>query len=550
MAIAVDTSASEEVIFKKKLKKLEQYKGRGTELISVYIPPGTDRSAVMGQLSEEVSQSGNIKSPQTRKNVQGALRKIINFLKQIDFGIPANGLVVFAGNISETEGRADLRLFTIRPIKELRTKRYWCDSEFHLEPLKEMARPSNAYGLITIDKSEATIAILVGKRYEILGHFTSGYSGKMRAGGQCIAPGTSVMLSDGRELKAESIDVNGALKSADLAQMKIADTAINAKWEKRKKEWLSITTKNPERKLDCSREHAIFAWESGRIHEKEASKLNAGEFLVAYDRNMDRFVPAEISRIKANTGQTRMIDFSTASRNFIANGLVVHNSAQRFERLREEAEQEFYKRISGKSNAAFLPYGEKLQGLIVGGPGMTKQFFLEKDMLDHRLKGKVLATLDTSYTDESGIRELMQKSETVLKDTDLMKERAAMNDFFTRLAKDGLATYGEKEVFKALEMGQAEKVLVSEGIDWVVYKVQNVSNGEVKTIVDKDNTFSETGFRGEHVEVIEEEEYIDYMMEKASQTSAKVEVVSIETPEGEQFYKGFGGLGAILRYRL
>ena len=156
MADIMESSGSDEVIFKKKLKKLSQYRGRGTELISVYIPNGTDRSQVMGQLGEEISQSSNIKSPQTRKNVQGALRKITNFLRQIDFKIPDNGIVVFAGNISETEGRTDIRLFTVRPIRELKTKLYWCDSTFHLEPLKEMARPSNAYALITIDKSEAT----------------------------------------------------------------------------------------------------------------------------------------------------------------------------------------------------------------------------------------------------------------------------------------------------------------------------------------------------------------------------------------------------------
>ena len=71
------------LLFRKKLKKLAEHKGRGTELISLYIPPDTNRSSVMSQLSEEVSQSSNIKSPQTRKNVQGALRKITGFLKNI-----------------------------------------------------------------------------------------------------------------------------------------------------------------------------------------------------------------------------------------------------------------------------------------------------------------------------------------------------------------------------------------------------------------------------------------------------------------------------------
>ena len=408
--IAGESSQSEELIFKKKLKKLEQYKGRGTELISVYIPRDADRGTVTGQLSEEVSQSANIKSPSTRKNVQGALRKILSFLRQIDFKIPQNGIVVFAGNISEVEGRTDIRLFTVKPIKDLRTKRYWCDSTFHLEPLKEMVKPSNAYGLITIDKSEATTAILVGKRYEILGHFTSGVSGKMRAGGQ---------------------------------------------------------------------------------------------------------------------------------------------SAARFERLREEAEQEFYKRISQKANAAFMPYGDKLAGLIIGGPGMTKNFFVEKDMLDYRMKGKVLGLIDTGYTDESGIRELVQKSDTLLKDTDLMKEKALMEKFFSELAKDQLAAYGEKEVMQALELGQVDRVLVSEAIEWYVYHVRKKSTGEERYIVDKDNSFDENSFKGdEQVEIAEEFEFIDYIFEKAAKTSAAVEIISTETPEGEQFYKGFGGLGALLRYRI
>lgn len=400
-----EPSQGEEVVFKKKLKKLAQYRGRGTELISVYVPSDSDRSSVMGQLTEEISQSSNIKSPSTKKNVQGALRKIINFLKQIDFKIPKNGLVVFAGNISETEGRTDIRLFTVKPIKELHTKRYWCDSEFHLEPLKEMAKPTGIYALVTIDKNEATIAILTGKRYEIIGHFTSGYMGKFKAGGQ---------------------------------------------------------------------------------------------------------------------------------------------SALRFERLREEAEQEFYKRISEKVNMAFLPDEEKIKGIIIGGPGMTKNFFLEKGLIDHRLKKKVLGVMDTGYTDESGIRELVQKSEELLKDTDLMKERAIMSKFLAELAKDGLATYGEKEVLKSLELGQAGTVLVSEGIEWVVYKLENETTKETQIVVDKTNSFK----AGPGMEVIEEMDYIDYMIEKAAQTSASVKVVSVDTPEGEQFFRGFGGIAAMLRYKI
>ena len=51
MVDVVESSQSDEVIFKKKLKKLGLFRGRGTELISVYIPGETDRSSVMGQLT-------------------------------------------------------------------------------------------------------------------------------------------------------------------------------------------------------------------------------------------------------------------------------------------------------------------------------------------------------------------------------------------------------------------------------------------------------------------------------------------------------------------
>lgn len=185
MAQAIEQVDEAEVaVFKKRIKKLKEFSGTGTELITQYVPGEADRSSVMGQLTEEMSQSSNIKSPQTRKNVQGALRKISNFLKSINFKIPPNGLVVFCGNVSEREGRSDIRLFTIKPPKKLKVKLYWCDSEFHLDPLEEMIKPTDIYVLITMDKREATIALLLGKKYEVIAHYTSQVSGKFRAGGQ------------------------------------------------------------------------------------------------------------------------------------------------------------------------------------------------------------------------------------------------------------------------------------------------------------------------------------------------------------------------------
>ncbi|MDO8538435.1 MAG: peptide chain release factor 1, partial [archaeon] len=51
------------------------------------------------------------------------------------------------------------------------------------------------------------------------------------------------------------------------------------------------------------------------------------------------------------------------------------------------------------------------------------------------------------------------------------------------------------------------------------------------------------------VEIIEEIDYLDYMLEKSQKIGAEMKVISRDTEEGEQFYKGFSGIGAILRFK-
>jgi len=67
--------------FRKLLEMLEKKEGRGTELISVYIPPGKRVSEVMNDLRSEWGTASNIKSKTTRKNVQDALTKVMERLK-------------------------------------------------------------------------------------------------------------------------------------------------------------------------------------------------------------------------------------------------------------------------------------------------------------------------------------------------------------------------------------------------------------------------------------------------------------------------------------
>jgi peptide chain release factor subunit 1 len=136
-------------------------RGAGTELISVYIPSGYAISEIANKLRLEYGQAGNIKSKATRNNVQGALDKILHYLK-IFRETPKNGLAIFCGNISDDPSKVDIELFSISPPQPLMVQIYRCDSTFLLEPLEALRGRKEKYGLVAIDGDEATIAILEG----------------------------------------------------------------------------------------------------------------------------------------------------------------------------------------------------------------------------------------------------------------------------------------------------------------------------------------------------------------------------------------------------
>ena len=165
------------------VEELEGYRGRHTELITVYVPAGYTLTQVGKQIEDEKGTATNIKSTSTRKNVVNALDKIGRQLKLIE-KTPKNGLVLFAGNVSDVEGKEDLQLWTIEPPKPLKVRMYRCDQTFVLDPLKEMLETDEVYALLVIERKEATIGILEGKSIRVLQHMTSGVPGKVRAGGQ------------------------------------------------------------------------------------------------------------------------------------------------------------------------------------------------------------------------------------------------------------------------------------------------------------------------------------------------------------------------------
>ncbi len=859
---------------KKIINELDAIRGRHTELVSVYLPAGYDLNKAISHLSEEQGTASNIKDSRTRNNVQGSLERAIRTLRLYK-RVPPNGLVIFVGNASTDESKIDIRVWTVEPPEPLMQRIYRCDQTFKTDILKEFLEYKEVYGLVVMDRREATIGLLKGPRIELLTDATSGVPGKFKAGGQCKIFGTLVQCSDGKIVKIEKLHNPLQVKSINFNTKSLQDSNITDKWYVNKNKVYNITTKYPQITLGCSGDHLLFVNTLGGIVEKpvselkendqlimperirikgkkqileseryynsfvikkrgmnllkqkrlraklfqkelarkinttqttissyEIGKLNAdreelrklcdaleidfykfilnyaepykyreiklpkildktlaqfigyyigdgcvekdritffeqrkqvaidyikkfgkyfnvkpnyrfrksknyhqirftsrplvrlitNEFvregnktleanvpikimkskddvvagflrgifdaegyvnapffvgiasinktlieqirllllrfsiiasfgyynnkknpwskkpiyklyinekesllnfkkyigltakdkvgklnelidkkagyskvrqvlvpgteiakllhdhgyslkkfksvsdffrnkrlmskatfkrsILDYVKNKDLYkklkqfydcevIPVAIDRIEIEKKNTPMVDISVQNENFIANGIISHNSAQRFHRLIEGMALQFYKKIALLCNQEFLPLIKELKGIIIGGPGHSKNEFIEE--LNQQLKDKIIAVQDITYTDESGLHHLVEKSKDVLAKEAITEEKELVNRFLTLLAKEpGKAVYGEDNVKEAINMGAVELVLLSEKLP---------------------------------------DEKIDEFEDLAAKYGAEVKLISIETREGAQL-KDLKGIAAILRYQI
>lgn len=234
-------------------------------------------------------------------------------------------------------------------------------------------------------------------------------------------------------------------------------------------------------------------------------------------------------------------------------------SARRFERLRDNELNEYYKRIAERAQRILIDQ-YKVRGLIVGGPGATKDTFLKEEYLDYRLQGNVVAVLDTSYSGEEGVRELVDKvnEEGVMDGYRLMEEKKIVKRFMKEVYSDtGLGIYGINDVIKFLQNGIVELVIVTDDISVAVIetKCRKCANRDIE-IVERPRLLtarqellsSPCSNCGNLDQEIRERDIVDYLEEISSSTGAGLEIISGKSEEGAQV-SSLGKVGAILRFR-
>jgi hypothetical protein len=225
-----------------------------------------------------------------------------------------------------------------------------------------------------------------------------------------------------------------------------------------------------------------------------------------YNSNL---ILVKISKIEP-IGEQKTVDIETKSHNFIANGLIVHNSSQRYHRITEGKAKDFYRECAELLKKYFFDM-KNLKGILVGGPIPTKEEFLKEGLLVTALKEKVIAVKDIGYADEHGIELLVEACKDVLEMQEITKEKKILEKFFNMLGKErGKTAYGYESVKNALELAAVDTLFISRKVD---------------------------------------KQLASELIAKANEIGAEIEHISVDTEEGIQFFN-LSGIGAILRYQL
>lgn len=397
---------------KKLINELEDIRGRNTELVSLYIPAGYDMSKISEFVTSEQSEAENIKSKHTRTNVQDALGKIGRKVSE-EHETPENGVAFFAGNVSDTEGRPDIKIWEVVPPQTIESRHYRCDKEFVLDPLRQMVVDDRVYGLIVADKNEAAIGYLQGNSVKTAFTLESNVPGKTRAGGQ---------------------------------------------------------------------------------------------------------------------------------------------SAQRFARLRKQMLKSFLQEIADKAKSAFMDKARdgELLGIIVGGPGFVKDKLIDDGYIHQELEDEIVAVESLNYSGEEALEELVSKAEDAIEDSQVVREKNLVNEFFTNLKEEnGKSEYGVEPVQKALKMGAVDTLLISEDVD-MYEATYECPNGHEKQVFEEEARISdsvECDECNEEMDLEEISDLVDAFGDKAEEMSSELEIIGSGHEEGQRLLN-MGGIAAILRYRI
>lgn len=233
-------------------------------------------------------------------------------------------------------------------------------------------------------------------------------------------------------------------------------------------------------------------------------------------------------------------------------------SALRFSRLRLEKRHNYVRKVAEVAVQVFITNDRvNVTGLILAGSADFKTELRTSDMFDQRLQVKVIKTVDVSYGGENGFNQAIDLCQEVLLNVKFVQEKKLIQRYFDEIALDtNRYCFGVNETLFALDTGAVEILIVWENLDITRYTFRSPTNLSEIHIVhlnkeqEKNRKVFQESSSGLDYDIVEKESLLEWLATHFKEFGASLEFVTDKSQEGSQFVKGFGGIGAILRYQL
>lgn len=230
-------------------------------------------------------------------------------------------------------------------------------------------------------------------------------------------------------------------------------------------------------------------------------------------------------------------------------------SALRFARLRDEKRHNYVRKVAESAVQNFITNDKvNVKGLVLAGSADFKTDLAKSDLFDPRFQDKIVKIVDISYGGENGFNQAIELSAEALANVKFIQEKKLVTAYFDEISQDtGKFCYGVEDTMKALDLGSIETLIIYENLDTMRYVYKDGEDKEVVVEVNPnlpDKSYSIDKVTGQEMDLVSEQLLVEWLAENYKNYGANLEFISDKSTEGAQFVAGFGGIGAMLRYKV
>ena len=186
-----------------------------------------------------------------------------------------------------------------------------------------------------------------------------------------------------------------------------------------------------------------------------------------------------------------------------------NRSGKMYENQSEETSKEYF----GEVLSIVENNMTKNTAIVVLGPGFTREHFVDFGREKNPSLFERVQLHPTGNSGMNGVHEAIKTGvvKQITKENRVVIETNLIDELFSEIKKNGLATYGEKEVYNALKNGAVEHLLITD-------EIVRTKKGEK-------------------------------LLELAKETQSDFTIINTMHDAGKKM-EGMGGIGALLRYKI